>query len=141
MLGFECSCSNFLSFSSVSELKVHLHFVFFYTICCPLCLCLSDVFSDDFRYSGFSRKVGGGRKLSQLGPAPLPQSLSPHLPLSSLSLEATQAPSNSLSVLDFSQITKQPPGARTGLQKRRKKTIAIPKGLTKEEYFSKLENF
>ena len=95
------------------------------------------------KIAGFSRKVGGGGKLSQLGPAPLAQSLSPHIPLSSLGLETSQTPSHSLSVLDFSQINKQPPGSRTGagLQKRRKKTIAIPKSLTKEEYFSKLENF
>ena len=94
-----------------------------------------------FEILGFSRKVGGGGKLSQLGPAPLAQSLTPHIPLSSLGLESSQNPSHSLSVLDFSQITKQPPGSRAGLQKRRKKTIAIPKSLTKEEYFNKLENF
>ena len=91
---------------------------------------------------GLSRTVGGGGKISQLGPAPLPQSLSPHLPL-----ERTETPSHTLSVLDFSSLNKQSPASSvlgtglTGHKKKRKKTHAVPRGVTKEEYFSRLENF
>ena len=90
--------------------------------------------------------MGGGGKLSQAGGggvqggAPLAQPLSPHLPLASL--ERTEAASHSLTVLDFSRMTKQPPtsGAMVGNRKR-KKALAVPRGMTKEEYFSRLEHF
>lgn len=100
-------------------------------------------------FLGLSRTVGGGGKVSQLGLAPLPQALSPHLSLGSIGLERTETPSHSLSVLDFSSLSlnKHSPASSvlgTGLsghKKKRKKTHAVPRGLTKEEYFSKLENF
>ena len=94
------------------------------------------------RVSGLSRTVGGGGRISGLGPAPLPQALSPHLPL-----ERTDTPSHSLSVLDFSSLNKHSPAPSvlntglTGHRKKRKKTHAVPRGLTKEEYFSRLEDF
>ena len=97
--------------------------------------------------AGLSRQVGGGGKVSQVGQggvqggAPLAQPLTPHLPLASL--ERTEAASHSLTVLDFSRMTKQPPatGAMVGHRKKRKKALAVPRGMTKEEYFSRLEHF
>ena len=84
-----------------------------------------------------SRKVGGGGKLSlgSLHQPPLIQNLSPLLPGEN---------SAGLSVLDLSRVTRTPSLPASGLnnnRRRRKKTLAAPRGLTKEEYFSRLENF
>ena len=51
----------------------------------------------------------------------------------------------SILVFDLSQLSKKSSHISTGSlpshRKKRKKTIVIPKGMTKEEYFSKLDNF
>ena len=89
---------------------------------------------------GSSRKVGGGGKVSLTGQVPLIQNLSPLLPGE---MEATNSPG--LSVLDLGKVTRhssQPSLPSTLLtRKKRKKTLAVPRGVTKEEYFSRLENF
>ena len=87
--------------------------------------------------TSLSRKVGGGGKLSlgSLHQPPLIQNLSPLV---------GGDQSAGLSVLDLSRVTRTPSLPTSGLnntRRRRKKTLAAPRGLTKEEYFSRLENF
>ena len=90
---------------------------------------------------GGARQVGGGGKISLTGQPPLVQNLSPFLPGQ---LDTGHCPG--LSVLDLSQVTRhssQPnlPSSSLLNRKKRKKTLAVPRGVTKEEYFSRLEHF
>ena len=85
---------------------------------------------------GMGRKVGGGGHVSKVGDATLVQNLTPFL-------SNPQEEGPSLSVIDFSKMTKHSslPGSGTVRKKKRKKTVAVPKGLSKEEYFSRIEHF
>ena len=82
---------------------------------------------------GLGRKVGGGGHVSKVGEATLPQNLTPFLP----------AETPTLSVIDFSRMTKHTslPGFGGAKKKKRKKTVVVPKGMTKEEYFSKIDHY
>jgi len=86
-------------------------------------------------FVGMGRKVGGGGYVSQVGQATTAQNLSPYLPYS-------MADTPTLTVIDFSRMTKHSslPSAGATKKKKRKKTVAVPKGMTKEEYFSKIDH-